>query len=288
MGDLSEDTSVAQASEDRWGARLSDEWDIWGPNGGYVASVCLRAAGAAVGLARPVTVACQYLSVGRFDHVDLDVTVLRSTRRTAAVRVHMSQDAVPIADATVWAVASGLEGYEWDESSAPDVASPAEVPSVDERLAHEPEVPRSPFAFARNLQQKPLEWRTQEELAAFPGGAHKARAWMRFVPTATFADPWVDACRSLILLDTWAWPAAANGLPATERGRFLAPNLDVTARFHADASESEWLLVDARAPVAADGLIGTEVCVWTTDGRLAASGGAQLFCRRGPAHPQDS
>src|SRR5205807_2450727 len=191
MGDLAEDTSVTQPSEHRWGARLSDEWDIWGPNGGYVASVCLRAAGAAVGLARPVTVACHYLSVGRFDHVDLDVTVLRSTRRTAAVRVHMSQDAVPIADATVWAVASGLEGYEWDESSAPDVASPAEVPSVEERLAHEPEAPRSPFAFARNLQQKPLEWRSQEELAAFPGGAHKPRAWMGFVPPAAVADAWV-------------------------------------------------------------------------------------------------
>ena len=125
-------------------------------------------------------------------------------------------------------------------------------------------------------------WRTQEELANFQGGPHEARTWLRFVPTPTYADPWVDACRPLILLDTWAWPAAGSGVPAAERGRFLAPNLDVSARFHADASGSEWLLVDAQAKVAGGGLIGTEAAVWSQDGILVASGGAQLFCRPGP------
>lgn len=134
----------------------------------------------------------------------------------------------------------------------------------------------------RNLVQKPLMWRTQEESADFPGGRHEARTWMQFVPTPVFDDPWVDACRSLILMDTWAWPAAVGGLATAEQGRFLAPNLDVTARLHNDASGSEWLLIDARAPIATGGLIGTDVAVWTQHGYLAASGGAQLLCRPGP------
>ncbi len=56
----------------------------------------------------------------------------------------------------------------------------------------------------------------------------------------------------------------------------------MTAQFHGDASSSEWLLVDARAPVADGGLIGTTSTVWSADGRLVASGGAQLFCRPAP------
>jgi acyl-CoA thioesterase-2 len=282
MGDLDADTSVEPVAEGQWAARLSEDWNIWGPNGGYVASICLRAAGAACGLARPATIACHYLAVGRFDAVELEVDLLRATRRTAAVRVHMRQGGTPLAEATVWAVAGGLDGYEWEDAERPAVPAPGDTPSVEDRLRDQPAAQRSPFSFARNLQQKPINWRTEEECAVFPGGRHEARTWMRFVPTSVFDDPWVDACRSLILLDTWAWPAAVGGVPASERDRFMAPNLDVTARFHADTSASEWLLVDARAPVASGGLIGTEVAVWTEQGALAASGGAQLLCRPRP------
>ena len=283
MGDLGADTAVEQVDEGRWVARLSDEWNIWGPNGGYVASVCLRAAGAATGFARPATIACHYLTVGRFDDVDLHVEVLRATKRTAAVRVHMRQGDEPVAEATVWATTDGLAGYEWVDAEMPHVDPPDDLPSIEERLKDDPDATGSPFSFARNFEQRPVIWRTPEEMRSFAGGAHEARTWMRYVPAPDLADPWVDACRSLVLLDTWAWPAAVTGLPAEERGRYLAPNLDITARFHQDAAPSEWLLVDARAPIAGAGLIGTEVPVWTDDGRLAASGGAQLFCRPGPA-----
>lgn len=281
MGDVGIDTAVRRVDERRWRATLSEDWNIWGPNGGYVASVCLRAAGAASGMDRPATIACHYLAVGEFDDVDLDVTVLRATRRTAAVRVHMSQAGSSLAESTVWGVADGLDGYRWHEAEAPQVPSPQDTASIEERLADQPQA-RSPFSFGRNFEQRPVQWRSPQEWETFPGGPHTARNWMRFVPTSTFDDPWIDACRALILLDTWVWPAASGGLSAAERGRFLAPNLDVTARFHTDASTSEWLLVDAEAPVAGDGLIGTSANVWTDDGRLAASAGAQLFCRTGP------
>jgi acyl-CoA thioesterase-2 len=269
VGDLSIDTAVSVDAEGRWKATLSDDWNIWGPNGGYVASICLRAAGAAIGLARPATIACHYLEVGEFDEVRLSVDVLRSTKRTAAAHVQMTQGTRRLADATVWAVSDGLEGYEWSDCEAPTVPRPEDV------TAPEATGGQSPFSFARNLEQRRL----------IPtGGPHVAQAWMRFVPTSTFDDPWIDACRSLILLDTWAWAAAASGLSDDERGRFMGPNLDVTARFHSNASGSDWLLVDARAPVAGGGLIGSEVSVWTLDGVLAASAGAQLICRPGPAY----
>lgn len=282
MGDLTADTAVEQVGDGRWVGRLSDEWNVWGPNGGYVASVCLRAAGAATGLARPATIACHYLTVGRFDEVQLDVDVLRATKRTAAVRVHMRQGDQPVAEATVWATVDDLPGFEWVDVGMPDVRGPSELPTMEERLKDDPEAGQSPFSFARQFDQRPVQWRTEDERAAYDGGAHEARTWMRYLSMPDAIDPWVDASRSLVLLDTWPWAAAATGLRQEERGRYLAPNLDVTARFHQPAAPSDWLLIDARAPIASGGLIGTEAQVWTEDGRLAASGGAQLFCRPGP------
>lgn len=277
MGDLGIDTAVRPDGDRRWRARLSEDWNIWGPNGGYVAAICLRAAGAATGLSRPVTMACHYLEVGDFDEVTLEVDLLRATKRTSAAHVRMLQGERRLADATVWAVADGLDGYAWRDAAAPS------VPAPDEITAPEAQGAQSPYSFAQNFQQRRVNVLSPAELETFPGGPHRAQAWMRYVPTPTFEDPWLDACRSLILLDTWAWPAAISGVGASERGRYLAPNLDVTARFHTDASASEWLLVDARAPVASDGLIGTEIAVWTASGELAASGGAQLFCRPNPS-----
>ena len=62
----------------------------------------------------------------------------------------------------------------------------------------------------------------------------------------------------------------------------MAPSLDVAVRFHRPAPSSEWLLVEARADVATDGLIGFHNRVWSEDGRLVASGGGMLLCRPRP------
>lgn len=264
MGDLSVDTAVVVAPDGVWKATLSEDWNVWGPNGGYVASICLRAAGAAMGIARPATIACHYLTVADFGDVDLNVEVLRASSRTAAAHVQMVQNGRLVADSTVWGVADVLDGYEWVDVVRPNVVEPDAITPADPAA--------SPFAMARNLDQRRV-----------PPGAdqprHSARAWMRYQPTPTFNDPWADACRSLILLDTWAWAAAASGLLDHERGQFLGPNLDVTARFFSSAADSEWLLVDATSPIATGGLIGSELKVWSSAGNLVAAGGAQLICR---------
>ena len=54
------------------------DWEIWGPCGGYVAAIALRAAGAESPFARPASFFCHYLSVADFAPVDLVVTPLRS------------------------------------------------------------------------------------------------------------------------------------------------------------------------------------------------------------------
>ena len=49
MGDLAVDTATEQIGPNTFLCDLSPDWEIWGPNGGYLASVALRAAGIASG-----------------------------------------------------------------------------------------------------------------------------------------------------------------------------------------------------------------------------------------------
>src|SRR5882724_9471270 len=59
VSDFAIDTAL-EGSGGRFSARLSRDWEIWGPNGGYVAAIALRAAGAATPLRRPASFACHF------------------------------------------------------------------------------------------------------------------------------------------------------------------------------------------------------------------------------------
>jgi acyl-CoA thioesterase II len=270
MGDLARDTAVTGA-DGQFVGELSEDWKIWGPNGGYVASMALRAAAAHTDLARPASISCQFLSVARFDQVQLHVRTLRKTRRAESVAVSMSQDGNPVLEAIAWFVSTG-DGLVHDHAVMPAVAMHTDRPLVTELLS--PDVAPM-FPFWLNFDHKPLEW--WENPADRPAGEPVFRGWYRFAPTATFADPAVDACRYLILLDTMSWPAAVRGHPPDLR--WMAPNLDVAVQFHRAAPTVEWLLADAVAPVAEDGLVAFRSHVWTDDGALLASGAGQLLCR---------
>ena len=84
MGDLAADTAI-EGSDGRYHAHLSRDWEIWGPNGGYLA-VITCAAGAQTSLRRPATFSCHYLGVADFDAVDLDVRTIRGSRRAPPSR----------------------------------------------------------------------------------------------------------------------------------------------------------------------------------------------------------
>lgn len=84
MGDLAQQTEATPVGDAdgpgprRFSALVHDDWEIWGPEGGYVAAIALRAAGAASPFARPASFFCHYLSVANFAPVDLAVTPLPS------------------------------------------------------------------------------------------------------------------------------------------------------------------------------------------------------------------
>ena len=274
MGDLAVDTSVRALEEGRYEATLSADWEIWGPMGGYVAACALRAAGASSEHPRPAAFSCHYLGVAQFGPVDIRVETRKGGRRALSQRVEVSQDGRPILDAMVWSVSDDGDGLEHDETVAPDVPGPDDLLTMAELL---PEDAAPPYAFWNNLEAKPIEFEMQWP----PAEPRPARwqEWLRFTPTATFEDQWIDAARSVILVDLPSWPSAHRP-HAWQQPPFVAPTLDLSVAFHVPTSGEQWLLCDGAAPLSTGGMFGWTARVWSAGGRLHASGGGQCLYRR--------
>jgi acyl-CoA thioesterase-2 len=275
MGDLARDTVVEPVDGEagRYTARLSRDWEIWGPMGGYVAAIALRAAGAESPFARPASLQCHYLGVAAFDEVQVEVVPLRAGRQAASHRVSIRQGDRAIVEAMVWSVAGDAPGLVHDEAVPPDVPDWSDLPSVEE-LAGADAPP--PFPFWLNFESRPLQWRSDWP----PPGPLPAlwQSWLRFIEWDAAADPWLDAARSTLLVDLPSWPSGSKPHAWTEP-RFTAPTLDLSVAFHRIAPEEPWLLLEGTSPVAEDALMGWTGRLWTPSGRLVASGGGQTFFR---------
>lgn len=264
--------SAVEGRDGRFVGRISRDWEIWGPKGGFLAVLALRAAGAHTDPRRPASFNCHFLGVADFDVVDLHVRTLRRTKRVESIAVSMTQRGAPILEAMVWVVGD-VDGLAHDAWTMPAVDIPRGLATVAERM---PEGPS--FPFWDNLECRPCDW--IDDWDNRPPGQFQENAWYRFRPTATFDDPFIDAGRSVLVLDTVLWPVAMRGHP--DDFGWYAPSIDVQARFHALAPESEFLLTDAHSPSAHDGLVGGVGAVWSEAGRLLATGGQQMLCR--PRH----
>lgn len=265
--DLEHATRVdVEGDDDRYVAHLSDDWEIWGPNGGYLAAIVLRATSIVAQIQKPRSFYCHFLSSPTFDAVQLDVKVLKQGRRAESFAVEMTQDGKPILQALVKTAADG-PGYSHQHPQAPDVPSPAALKTY-QQLRSTAQHPT--FSFWNNVERRPVDQNATEEPSA-----PVLREWARFQPTACFEDPFLDAARALILLDTFGFPAAYQRYRSWE---YLAPNLDTSAWFHSFNPGCEWLLIDHECILANHGLMAVSGRVWDTDGRLLATGAAQLCC----------
>jgi acyl-CoA thioesterase-2 len=277
MGDLAEQTAVVPVGDEagdvrRFTAMVHSDWEIWGPEGGYVAAIALRAAGACSPFDRPASFFCHYLSVAAFEPVDLTVTTIRSGRTVLAQRVEMTQHDRPVLSAMVWSIGE-VAGLVHEDLVPPDVPGPDALTSPQELS---PDRIRPSFTFWDNFDQRPVEFSPEWP----PPGplAPTWRTWVRTKPTATFDDPWVDAARTLVVLDVMSWPAGHRPHAHYEHG-FIAPSLDLYASFQRSGTGQEWLLLDGHSPVAGDGLLSWNGRVWTEGGQLVASGGGQAVFR---------
>jgi acyl-CoA thioesterase-2 len=249
-------------------AQLSEAWEIWGPNGGYLATIALRAAGMVAEIRQPASFYCHFLSSPVFDPVQLKVNVLKQGRRAESFAVEMTQAGKPILHALV-KTAADAPGYSHQHPEAPDVPPPDTLKTHVRR----PTKQHPTFSFWNNVERRPVDQdmdrQTDEPTAPV------LRQWARYRPKACFEDPFLDAARALILLDTYGFPAAYQHHRSWQ---YLAPNLDTSAWFHHFNPDCEWLLIDSECLVGDRGLMGVSGKVWDTEGKLLATGSAQLCC----------
>ena len=249
-------------------ARLYSDWEIWGPNGGYLAAIALRAAGAnAPEGHRPATFSCQYLFSPPSTDVELRVDPARVGRSAACFNIALVHDGKVALQAQVWTTNRDA-GPEHQDIQAPEVAPPHELKSMREHLPPGSSI----HPFWEHFEARPTHfWQPDER---DPRGA-VMEAWYRHRDPGAPCDPFMDAARAMILIDTVPWPTFS--LSQIPRPTFIAPSLDLTVWFHDRPAAEGWMLVEGQAPHSRAGLIHGAARVWSEDGRLLASGGSQLL-----------
>ncbi len=278
MGNLVEDTTVAAVGEGRFRADLDRAWEIWGPAGGYVAAITLRAAGAASVFDRPANCAVQFLGVAGFDDpVDVTVEVLKRGRRAEATRALMTQGDRPILQLTAWAVGDDVLGRRHRHGSLPH-PRPHELPTVEERLRADGVDPADRagrrHGFWDNFEERPVDWISDWDNR--PVLDPVWQWWCRYLEAPVTDDPWMEAARLLLLVDLGGWPAAHRAYPQELADEWYAPSLDVACQF-VDVATTEWLCVEHTSPAGGDGLLNADGRVSSEDGRLLAAGVTQLL-----------
>ena len=191
-----------------------------------MAALALRAAGAESPFARPASFFCHYLSVAAFEPVELRGHAVAGGPHGAGA-AGRDDPGRPAG-----ARRHGLVGRRGGGPRARG-RRPARRARSGRAARHRatlwPDEDRPAIPFWDNFDQR-LD-RMVGQLAA-----RRARCRRRGAPgcaarpTATFDDPWVDAARSLIVLDVGSWPAGSRPHAYLDPP-FIAPSLDLYASF---------------------------------------------------------
>jgi acyl-CoA thioesterase len=273
VGDLDEDTAIERIGHGRYRAAVSPDWALWGPVGGYLAAIALRAVGAHSAMPRPASLSCQYLSPVRYDVVDLEVDFQRMSRHAKSLTVLMRQHGTPVMSAQVWTITDDIKGPERRLSCPPAVPAPDQVAELprDRNFANLTAAGATATGtFWRNLELRtvPFDQGQAEGL--------QIHSWAKFRPRAYFNDPWLDACRELITIDTAIFPVIAIAMGG---GKYVALSIDLYVAFHSPPPPEDYLLVTGQGSAAGGGLVSGTAQTRSADGTLTASGGSQLMCR---------
>ena len=249
---------------DGFRATLDRSFEIWGPNGGYLSAIALRAAGrVAPSGHRPASITVQYPARAEFGEADIEVDLIKGGS-AALLAVTMRQGDRRFLMAQVWTT-NRDQGPDSQAIAMPTVPPPDALEPLGAHLerAGRPENP-----FWQHFDVRPVDW-----VAGRNPDGPRTRQWFRYRDFPATADAFLDAGRALLLIDTLVWPAHNRGLDTP--ARYMAPSLDVAAWFHQPPAD-EWLLLDVAAERAAGGLIHGSARVWSRDRRLVASGGSGL------------
>ncbi len=263
-------TAVVPAADGRWTATVDRGWFApAGPNGGYLASIVLRAMQAAAGDAErhPRSLTLHYLRAPAAGPVEVAVHVERAGRSLSTLSARMEQDGRPCVLA-LGAFATAFDTVADYAESMPAAPAPSASSPV-------PPMPGTPPIFAQ------LETRPAIGPVPFSGaGEARSGGWLRL------AEPRpADALAMATYVDGW-WPAPFTRLTAP----VPAPTVDLTIHFRCALPRAG---MDPAAPVlgvfasrfSAEGFFEEDGEVWSPDGVLLAQSRQLALLRPAPPAP---
>jgi acyl-CoA thioesterase len=247
-------TAVVRTGDDTFSASLSDDWWVFaGANGGYLASVLLRALTERVGdpsrAARSLTV--HYVRPPAAGPVDIETEVVRQGRSLATLTARLRQGGEVAALATA-AFSVSRPSLEFHDAAMPSVPTPD-----DTAPSRWPEEMLPPIA--RRFAYRPV---SSEAMFAGEDRA-EVGAWVRLREPRP-----LDA----VLLATVADALAPAVFPKADRP-VSATTIDLTVHFRAPAHgepDDGWCLATFRSTVAVDGFVEEDGEIWSPSGRLVA------------------
>ena len=248
------DIIIQRLGDGEYSAIPSKSWEVWGPNGGYLCALLMKAVGEEAQGTVPVSFMGQYLRSPKFDTVQINVECIKRGKVTSAYDVCMLQNEKIMMRATVW------------------VGIPRAT-TMDYQLRHQADgfIPLQDAVGKPPVGPMPM-WDNLEIRKVTSCGGHYSH-WYRFLPDIDLTKPFADAARSLILIDTMQWPA--RYFMEESPPDYVAPSLDLYVQFHQFNSTSQWLFSEASTHVARHGLVAGSATVWDEGGQLLASGGSQ-------------
>lgn len=253
MSKFENDTRVSEVDPGTFEGHVNrDWWIVFGPNGGFIAAMIVKAMAAAVDdhtrHARSLTI--HYTAAPAEGPVRILTSVERAGRSLTTISARMEQEGRLIALAIAAFSRTRLAAIEFDEAPAPQVPQPEDVPL----LPRQPQMP--PFT---------LQWEFRHALGTAPFSGSESSTltggWVRPV------DPHpIDAALVAQLTDAWL-PAVFVRL--TEPN--AVPTIDLTIHFRADLPlPADHVLVAFESRLSRGGFVEEDGAIWSRDGQLIA------------------
>jgi acyl-CoA thioesterase len=253
MSKFERDTSVKEVDAGVFEAHVNrDWWIVFGPNGGFLAAMFVKAMAAAVDdhgrMARSLTI--HYTAAPTEGPVRITTAIERAGRSMTTVSARMQQGERLIALAIAGFSSARRPAIEFSDVAPPSIPQPEDVDVIQAQ----PDLP----PFTRQWEIRPAIG-----VAPFNASSEAARTggWIK-----PLDEHPIDAALVAQLTDAWL-PAVFIRLAEPD----AVPTIDLTIHFRADLPlPADFTLVTFETRVSAGGFIEEDGWIWARDGRLIA------------------
>lgn len=253
MSKFERDTSVTEVGPGTFEAHVNrDWWIVFGPNGGFLAAMLVKAMDATVDdqtrVPRSLTV--HYTRPPAEGPVRITTTIERAGRTLTTMTARMEQDGRLIALALAGYSTARVAAIEFSDVPAPAVPMPEELDRVEAR---------------RDLPPFTRQWDMRPAIGVPPFSAHEG---------STLTGGWikpldehpVDAALVAQISDAWL-PAVFLRLTGPD----AVPTIDLTIHFRGELPlPADYVLVTFETRLSGAGFVEEDGLIWSRDGRLIA------------------